>query len=811
MDAARFFDRLTRARDYREQIVATRTLPERAARFASPKAALPAPLVAMLRSAGIEQLYTHQAATLDALADGQDVVVCTGTASGKSLCFHLPVLAALLEDPQARALYLFPTKALANDQLASLERMILAAELGEIARPETFDGDTPAHKRPGIRRTANILLSNPDMLHVSVLPYHAKWAGLLARLRYVVVDEAHTYRGIFGSHVAGVLRRLARLCAHYGGDPRFICCSATLGNPGQLCAQLINRPVTLIDDDGAPRGRKHVVLWNPPLMERGAGGRSPSLGSGPVPGHAHGGRAAVAARRLDDGPPAQASAPGTGITRRSANVEAQELMEALLAADASVILFTKARVVAELIYRYLRDALSRRRADLANRVRPYRGGYLPNERREIEQALFSGALRGVCTTSALELGIDVGALDAAVIVGFPGTLCSFWQQAGRAGRRQAESLAVFVAYDDPVDQYLMRQADFLFDRPLEHALVDPANPHILASQLGCAAFELPLAPEDLAQFGGVAPDVARVLVEAGRMRDTGGRCYWSSAEAPASKTNLRTISDATLAIIDATDGRNEVIGQVDSISAPEQVYPEAIYLHQAESYIVRRLDLPGRTARVERFEADYFTQPLLACDIRIAAAQDEQDYRGGRRVFGAVVVRWQTTAFKKIKLYTLEMIGQTALQLPAQEIETTALWLTPPPAAMRAVAAAGFKPYEALSGVRNLLLVCLPPLAMADRYDIGGIVDSAQLGAPTIFLYDRYPGGVGYARHGYESCDRLLAMAGELLAGCRCDDGCPACVGPPNLRVPIHHDPDLSGGYQIPSKAATACLLTAWA
>lgn len=771
MEVRAFLERLKQSPHYRRQIAAERVLAARPAAYATPAEALPDALVKLLRGEGICQLYTHQAAAYDAARRGADVVVCTGTASGKSLCYHLPVLAELLANRDSRALYLFPTKALAYDQLGGLERMVAEAGLSEAARPACYDGDTPTHKRPGIRRAANILLSNPDMLHQGILPNSGRWeqTGFFGRLKYVVLDEIHSYRGVFGSHVACVLRRLLRLCRHYGSWPQFICCSATLGNPRELAERLTGRPVTLIDQDGAPRGRRWVVLWNPPW---------------------HGDNAKVA--------------------RRSGNVEAQELMQALVEAGAGTITFTKARVVAELIYKYVVEGLRRRRPDLVGRVSPYRGGYLPAERREIERKLFSGELLGVCTTNALELGIDVGALDAALVVGFPGTLCSLWQQAGRAGRRQDESLAVFVAYDDPVDQYLMRHADFVFEQPLEHAIIDPENPHILAAQLGCAAAELPLTRADLEEFGPVAADVAALLKDKESLQLRNETYYWQERDPPAARVSLRTISNATFAIVDITGGRNEVIGQVDSISAPELVYPEAIYIHQGESYIVRVLDQQARLARVERCEADYYTQPLLADQCRVGEPRLRGECLGGRRFFGDVTVRWQTTAFRKYKLYTQELIGQTLLDLPAQQIDTTGAWFQPPEEALAATRAGGCNVWEAFSGARNLLTVALGPLAMCDRHDVGGVVDTTQLGMGTIILYDRYKGGVGYARHGYERHEELLRWAYDLVADCPCEAGCPACVGPPNLRIPIHHDPDVGGGYAIPDKRATILLLRSW-
>ncbi|MGD8451402.1 MAG: DEAD/DEAH box helicase [Phycisphaerae bacterium] len=769
MDVSTWLQRIKVHRHYRGQIAAARTLPARPAVHRSPTQPLPPPLAALLQQEGIDELYGHQAESYDAILAGENVVIATGTASGKSLCYHLPVLSALLADPRARALYVYPAKALAHDQLGNLERMTTAAGLADAARPACYDGDTPTHRRPGIRRNASILLTNPDMLHQGILPYHAKWAAFLGQLRYVVLDEIHTYRGIFGSHVAGVVRRLQRLCRHYGADPQFVCCSATLGNPRDLAERLTSRPMHLVDQDASPRGQRWFVLWNPPWLET-----------------------------------------ETRVSRRSANVEAQALMQALIEAGAGTITFTKARVVAELLYKYVTDALQRRRPDLARKIRPYRGGYLPQERRDIERALFSGELLGVCSTNALELGIDVGALDAALIVGFPGTLCSLWQQAGRAGRRRDESLAIFIAHDDPVDQYLMRNPEFLFARSVEQAIIDPGNPHILAAQLACAARELPLTPADLTDFSPVATGVVEALVEEGRLRGGENRYDYAQAGLPQQETNLRTISDATYAIIDVTDDRNEILGQVDAISAPELVYPEAVYLHQGASYLVRELDQTAHLARVERLDADYYTQPVLADECRVNEQRLTADCLGGQRFFGNVTVRWQTVAFRKFKFQTMELIGQTALDLPAQQIDTAGCWLQPPPPALAAVREADREVWDAMSGVRNLLLVALPTVAMCDRYDIGGVVNSSQFGVMTIILYDRYAGGVGYARHGYESAADLLSLTRDLIAGCECENGCPGCVGPPNLRIAIHHDPDVGYGYKIPDKAATRTLLDAW-
>lgn len=769
MDVLAFLNRLQSRREYRGQTCAVRALEAREAQYAAPETPLPEAVQRLLRTERIEQLYSHQAEAYDCALGGENVVIATGTASGKSLCYHLPVFAELTANPHARALYLYPAKALAYDQLGNLERMVAAAGLGEQIRPACYDGDTPKHRRPGIRRSANLLLSNPDMLHVGILPYVGGWAGLLANLRYVVLDEIHMYRGIFGSHVANVIRRLQRVCRHFGASPQFICCSATVGNPRELAERLTRRPMHLIDQDGSPRGRRWVVLWNPPWLDE-----------------------------------------ATRIARRSGNVEAQWIMQELLEAGAGTIAFAKARVVAELLYKYVREGLQRRRPELVRKLQPYRGGYLPTERREIEKALFSGELLGVCSTNALELGIDVGALDAALIVGFPSTLCSLWQQAGRAGRRQSESVAIFIAYDDPVDQYLMRRPEFVFERPLEQAVIDPENPYILAAQLACAAAELPVEQADLREFGETAGEIAAALAEEGRLAERGEAFHYAQPGLPQHETNLRTISNATFHIVDVTQGRNEVIGQVDSISAPELIYPEAVYLHQGESYLVRALDYEAREARVERIDADYYTQPVLADECRIVRERLAGDVCGGRRFFGDVTVRWQTVAFRKFKFQTMELIGQTKLDLPPQQINTAGCWLTPPAAALERLRSGGHAVWEALSGVRNLLCVALPTLAMCDRYDIGGVVNSSELGVMAIILYDRYEGGVGYTRHGYERAEALFELARELVSGCDCENGCPGCVGPPNLRVAIHHDPDVGQGYKIPDKGATIALLEGW-
>jgi DEAD/DEAH box helicase domain-containing protein len=766
MDVSKFLRDLTGGRHYRGQIVTAKTLPGRPARYGECRLAMPEAVLSALRRQNIHRLYTHQAAAIDALREGRDVVVVTGTASGKTVCYNAPVAAELLQDPQARALYMFPTKALAQDQLGAIERLRDGSqELSGVMRAAVYDGDTPAHNRAKIRSDASVVLTNPDMLHVGILPYHAKWHAFLRSLRYIVIDELHTYRGIFGSHVALVLRRLLRLCEHYGSRPRVVCCSATIANPVELARSLTGREPTLVDDDGAPRGGKHFVLWNPPLLDKA----------------------------------------DSGLARRSANIEAVELLCELVRRRTQTIVFCKARVVAELVYKYASEAL-KGEGDLSSRIRPYRGGYLPNERREIEQELFAGRLLAVSSTTALELGIDVGALDAALLVGFPGTICSTWQQAGRAGRTSQDSLVVMLAYNDPIDQYLMRHPEYLFGASHENAVIDPGNPHILSSQIACACFEKPLTRDDERFFGPMAAGVADILAEEGQVKKLDGRAYWRSAEAPARACNLRTISPETYAIADASAG-GKVIGNVDSISAPELIYPQAIYLHEGRSYLVRELDIQAKLAKVEPAEVDYYTQPVLAHSCLLHEPADRRDFLDGKQYFGPADVTWQTTAFRKVKYYTMELVGQCELDLPSQTLATTAMWWTVSQGMRNGIAGAGFNPVEALVGVRNLMLAALPALSMCDRRDISGMVDFRNLGEPTIVVYDRYRGGLGFAQRGYELIDQWLELCDSMVRECPCDDGCPSCVGLANLRPPIHHDPDLGGGYPVPNKTAALLLL----
>jgi DEAD/DEAH box helicase domain-containing protein len=689
-------------------------------------------IVAGLAGRGIERPYTHQAEAIEAAHAGQDVVVVTPTASGKSLCYTVPILQAIADDPAARALLLFPTKALGQDQVTEFAELSRAAGLNVASA--TYDGDTPAPIRSAIRGAGQVVATNPDMLSSAILPHHTKWFLLFEQLKYIVIDELHTYRGVFGGHVANVFRRLLRICAHYGSKPVIVCCSATIGNPGELAAALTGRGIKVVDRTGAPTGDRHVLLVDPPLLDPASGAR------------------------------------GSVVTL------AQRWALPFLRAGRQTIVFGRTRVAVELLLTGLRESL-RESYGPRTRVRGYRGGYLPTERRAIERGLRDGELLGVVATNALELGVDIGRLDASIVAGYPGSIAATWQQFGRAGRRAGTSVAILIASSAPVDQYVVHHPEFLLEGTPEEARADPDNLHVLLAHLRAAGFELPFEP---GEFFGPAPadDLLAFLSEERHVRQAGdGRWYWSSENFPASEISLRTAAPENVVIIDTTPDRPRVLGEVDLFSAQILVHEHAIYIHESIQYHVDRLEWIERKAYVHRIDADHYTYANRAVTLKPLEVFAEAPARGGRRVHGEVMVASLVTLYKKLKFLTDENVGWGPVDLPELELQTTAYWLTAEGAATRwrrddldvALPAAG----RAIQTVASVLL-------MVDPRDLGLVsqIRSPHHEAPTIYLYEAVPGGVGLSERLWQRHDELLAGAAGLIAACGCEAGCPACTGP---------------------------------
>jgi DEAD/DEAH box helicase domain-containing protein len=740
MDPSAFLQHLRTQPGYHGQLEHVERLASRRARYARLSRPLPAALEAALKAAGVDRFFYHQAQAIQAARDGQHVAVATGTASGKTLAYNVPVLEAVLADPRARALYLFPTKALAHDQLRALKA--LAGGLPG-ARPPVFgpyDGDTPQATRTRLRRQAAVILTNPDMLHVGILPNHNLWADFLRNLRFVVVDEAHVYRGVFGSHVALIMRRLSRLCEMYGSSPCFICCSATIANPGEHVERLTGVHPLVVTEDGSPRGPKTFALWNPPFVDR---------------------------RR-------------TG--RRSANAEAAALFAEMARGGLRNITFTKARIVAELVLRYARDLMDKADGHLKSRVASYRAGYLAGDRRQIERDLFSGQLIGVTATSALELGVDVGGLDATISVGYPGTIASLWQQAGRAGRGSDPSLAVLIGLDDPLDQYFMRHPKELFGRPHEHALINPGNLYLLEQHLPCAAHEVPLSSADEARFGPAFVE-AMIRLEKGGVLDyrpEQDRWVYAGQGYPAQAVSIRSIGGRPVALLDQGQD-NRRLEEVDSATAPARVHPGAVYLHQGESYLVTELNLEMGHALLHPARVDYYTQPREVSDVRIVQSAQHRALSSTLAYWGTVRVTRQVVGFRRVRQYSEAILGDELLDLPAQTFETRALWWDVPPEWGRQVARQGWDFLGGLHAVEHATIGLLPLFTMCDRWDIGGLSTAAHpdTGQPEIFIYDGYPGGVGIAEQGFLLLTELWEAVLEAIGGCPCDDGCPSCIQSP--------------------------------
>ena len=709
---------------------AIRHQPARAGEFVDIPDALAPALRESLTARGIGRLYSHQAEAFAHASGGRNVVIVTPTASGKTLCYNLPVLNRLIAEPGARAMYLFPTKALSEDQLQEFQSAVDA--MGSELRAFTYDGDTPQDARRAIRERANVVLTNPDMLHAGILPHHTKWAKAFENLRYVIIDELHYYRGVFGSHLANVLRRLKRVCEFYGSSPQFICCSATIANPKELAEALTGINFELVDRNGAPSGEKYVVFYNPPVVNRALG------------------------------------------IRRSYLNESRRIARELLDRGQQTLVFANSRLATELLLTYLKD-------DHPG-VRGYRGGYLPKERREIERKLRDGEIRAVVATNALELGIDIGSLDAVVMAGYPGTIASTWQRAGRAGRRQSAALAVLVASSAPLDQYIIEHPEYFFERPPEHAHINPDNLEILINHLKCAAFELPIregerfGPHDTAEL-------CRFLADLKFLHHSGGAWHWTSDTYPADAVSLRAVSSDNFVVVDIT-GDHRVIAEVSFSNALTTLHEKAIYLHEARQYQVERFDYEGRKAYVRQVDSDYFTDAIDYTQVKELDEFEARAYGGAKAAHGEVRLNRQVVGFKKVKFYTMENIGAGNLSMPEQEMHTTAFWLHFPEAFLARFA--DLSPAEkqnGLVGLGALLKTCGALLIMCDPHDLGVSITEAISGGvktfePNLYLYDNYPGGIGQSAALFRLVPRLLEGAAKLLGSCSCDSGCPSCVGP---------------------------------
>jgi len=695
----------------------------------------------VLEKRGIKKLYSHQAIALENIFSGKNVVIVTPTASGKTLCYNLPVINKILNEPESRALYLFPTKALSQDQVAELHQLI--TDLDCDVKTYTFDGDTPRSARIAIRTAGHVVVTNPDMLHTGILPHHTRWIKLFENLKFVVIDEVHHYRGVFGSHLANVIRRLKRVCRFYGSDPQFICCSATIANPQELTQKIIEEEVVLIDNNGAPSGEKHFVLYNPPVINKELG------------------------------------------IRKSYINEAQRLAARFLANDIQTIVFARSRLKVEVLLTYLSEVIRKARRS-PDSLRGYRGGYLPLQRREIEKGLREGKIRGVVSTNALELGIDIGQLDVCLMAGYPGNIASTWQQTGRAGRRTDVSVAILVANSSPLDQYIINHPDYFFSQSPESGIVDPDNLIILVSHLKCAAFELPFSDgERFAQtgthLGGVdATEKILAHLEENRiLHHVNGKWHWTAETYPAEKISLRSASPENFVILDSSN-KNRVIGEIDYFSAPMFLHKDAIYLHGADQYQIEELDWEGKKSYAKEVEVDYYTDAMTKTDIKVLEISQKREDLRGDKVCGEVCVITQATKYKKIKFRTHENVGSGEIDLPEQEMHTTSFWFEFPEYISSKIGLSQDDLGGSLRALANILRNVVPLWVMCDPKDIRTFpqVKSPFSDKPTIYIYDNYPGGVGFSEKIFQLSKDIFKACEEIIKGCGCADGCPSCVGP---------------------------------
>jgi DEAD/DEAH box helicase domain-containing protein len=708
-------------------------IPAREATFVEIPQTVDRRIRAVLESRGIDKLYSHQADAIRLSQEGRNFVVVTPTASGKTLCYTLPVLQRIVENPDTRALFLYPTKALTYDQLDDL--MSWANAMENDFGIYTYDGDTPQDARSAVRSRGHIVLSNPDMLHKGILPHHTKWTKLFENLEFVVLDELHTYRGVFGSHLANLFRRLKRICTFYGSRPHFICTSATIANPRELAEKLTGEPFDFIRQSGAGEGEKHVFFYNPPVVNRQLG------------------------------------------IRRSYIQEAKNVAAAFLKRRIPAIVFANSRLMMEILVRYLKEDVDRERrpAVAEETVVGYRGGYLPNERRQIERGLRDGRIRGVVSTNALELGIDIGSLDVAVLAGYPGTVASTWQRIGRAGRRSGMSVAVLVASSTPLDQYIVNHPEYFLKQPPEMGLINPENIHILLSQLQCATFELPFGADE--RFGGHdVSEILEYLAERGFIHQAGSKWHWTNDTYPADSISLRSVSSDNFVVVETTEDAR-IIGEVDYSSAFSTLHEKAIYLHQGQQYYVHHLDISERRAYVRSVDSDYFTDAITYTKVKVLETMETAREHN----HGEVHVAHQVVGFKKLKFFTMENVGSGDLNLPVQEMHTTSYWLTIPRERFEALPYSSSERVNGLFGLAYALTHLSCVFLMCDRRDVGSSVDAGVDGAtfhPTIFIYDNFPGGIGLSRPLFEIREDVLDATRKLIQSCSCEDGCPSCVGP---------------------------------
>lgn len=715
---------------FRENIVHWHTIEARPAKTEALPSVLHPKLVESLQKKGIDQLYTHQKEAFELVQKNKSIVAVTPTASGKTLCYNLPIIQSILTNPNNRALYIFPTKALAQDQKSEINEIIQSSEMS--LNSYTYDGDTPANIRQKVRKAGHIVITNPDMLHSAILPHHTKWVSLFENLKYVVIDELHIYRGVFGSHVANVIRRLKRICRYYGSNPVFICTSATIANPLELAENLTEVKMELVDNNGAPSGTKHFLFYNPPIVNKPLN------------------------------------------IRRSATLEARSLAANLLKNKLQTIIFARSRVRVEILLSYLQELVKNQLGPKS--IRGYRGGYLPTERREIEKGLRNGEIYGVVSTNALELGVDIGQLQACIMTGYPGNIASVWQQAGRAGRRHGESLVILVASSNPLDQYIIQHPDYFFKKSPETARINPDNLIILVDHIKCAAFELPFKQEE--QFGGLdTVEILEYLTEERVLFQNGDKWYWMNDSFPAHNISLRSASQENVIIIDQTNiAAVKVIGEMDRFSAMTLLHDEAIYLHQGNQFQVEKLDWEEKKAFVREVDVDYFTDANLAVQLKVLEVDKQRYVENVEMAYGDVTVQAMATIFKKIKFETHENIGSGPIHLPEEELHTSSAWIS----LEKDLKGIGQERLEqGLIGVAHTLKHIAPLHVMCDPQDVHVVpqLKASHNEKPTIFFYDRYPGGVGLSERIYTGLENIILQASKMVEQCQCEDGCPSCIG----------------------------------